>query len=253
MKIERSSMAKRQEGEAPMWKMALAFLFIISLFGGSIAHADMDIEHLPTENQLQEKEAEKIACEFFYSLCGVELTGLYHLEKEKEVSGADAVFGPGYQYGVDTQEDCWSLDLRNRSHIWPRAVIHGTTGEILSWQYYDTITRCCFINALPQAEQLSLKEATSKAAALFSELLPEEDLSEENTYSGASFSLSEAALTGEKTELCPQWLVQLSFHDFILLVSLNADDGSILSAELTIYDSKNPVPNPNKSVTVKIQ
>ena len=115
------------------------------------------------------------------------------------------------------------------------------------------ITRCGFINALPQPEQLSLKEATSKAAVLFSELLPEEDLSEENTYSGASFSLSEAALAGEKTELYPQWLVQLSFHDFILLVSLNADDGSILSAELTIYDSKNPVPNPNESVTVKIQ
>ena len=125
-----------------MWKKVIVFFFIMSFLGFPFAHADMDIEHFPTENQLQQKEAEKIACDFFYKLCGVELTDIYHLEKEEEVSGAEAVFGPGYQYGVDTQEDCWDLDLRNRSHIWPRAVIHGTTGEILSWQYYDMITRC---------------------------------------------------------------------------------------------------------------
>lgn len=236
-----------------MWKKVIVFFFIMSFLGFPFAHADMDIEHFPTENQLQQKEAEKIACDFFYKLCGVELTDIYHLEKEEEVSGAEAVFGPGYQYGVDTQEDCWDLDLRNRSHIWPRAVIHGTTGEILSWQYYDMITRCGFINALPQPEQLSLKEAVTKAVALFSEILPEEELSEENTYTWASFSMADTALEERRIELSPQWLVQLSFHDYILLVSLNANDGSILSAELTIYDSESPIPNPNKSVIVKIK
>lgn len=236
-----------------MWKKVIVFFFIMSFLGFPFAHADMDIEHFPTENQLQEKEAEKIACDFFYKLCGVELTDIYHLEKEEEVSGAEAVFGPGYQYGVDTQEDCWDLDLRNRSHIWPRAVIHGTTGEILSWQYYDMITRCGFINALPQPEQLSLKEAVTKAVALFSEILSEEELSEENTYTWASFSMADTALKEGRIELCPQWLVQLSFHDYILLVSLHANDGSILSAELTIYDSESPIPNPKKSVIVKIK
>ena len=78
-----------------MWKKVIVFFFIMSFLGIPLAHADMDIEYFPTENQLQEKEAEKIACEFFYKLCGVELTDIYHLEKEEEVSGAEAVFGPG--------------------------------------------------------------------------------------------------------------------------------------------------------------
>lgn len=48
-----------------MWKKVIVFFFIMSFLGIPLAHADMDIEHFPTENQLQEKEAEKIACEFF--------------------------------------------------------------------------------------------------------------------------------------------------------------------------------------------
>ena len=70
-----------------MWKKIIVFFFIMSFLGIPLAHADMDIEHFPTENQLQEKEAEKIACEFFYKLCGVELTDIYHLEKEEKYQG----------------------------------------------------------------------------------------------------------------------------------------------------------------------
>lgn len=86
----------------------------------------------------------------------------------------EAFFGPGYQWGADTNEDCWVLVIQNDSTIVrPWVVIHGTTGEVLYWQYTDQTTGCAYLNVLPTEGQLSYEDAVALAKNRFLQAMNE--------------------------------------------------------------------------------
>lgn len=130
--------------------------------------ADTYTLHEPTDNQMQEEEAVDIACDFIKELTGVELTGLYMVENGKKVKNkTEAYFGPGYQWSANTEDDCWAITLRNETHINPFVVLHGTTGEVLYWEYHDEQKTCTYINMLPQEQHLSYNEAVDMAMSRY--------------------------------------------------------------------------------------
>ena len=131
-------------------------------------YADTYTLHVPSANQLQEEEAVELACAFVKELTGVELTDLYMVENGMKVKNkTEAYFGPGYQWFADTEDDCWAITLRNETHINPFVVLHGTTGEVLYWEYHDEQKTCTYINMLPQEQHLSYEEAVEMAMSRY--------------------------------------------------------------------------------------
>ena len=107
-----------------MKRWITALLVLCSLLACTIAaQADTDIYHKPTKDQLAEKEAFKIAVDFFREMTGVDISGEYRK------SYYTALFGPGYQWYTDTEDDCWSvrIDIGSDLPISAHATIHGTT------------------------------------------------------------------------------------------------------------------------------
>ena len=91
------------------------------------ANADQYILHSPKRGQLKSEEAVAIAKEYLLSLCPALRES--HLPEARPFS-KEYLFGPGWQWGVDTEEDIWVLPMPDAF-----AAVHGTTGEVLDWRF----------------------------------------------------------------------------------------------------------------------
>lgn len=194
---------------AAMW---LCFLLLIP----SSVYADTDTLHEPSGNEIQAEEAVTLACQFIKELTGVELTGLYSVEDGMKVEGQpEMYFGPGWQWGADTQEDCWILILRNQTAIdTPIVVLHGITGEVLYWEYTDQTTNCTYLNSLPTDDHLSLQQAVNIAQSRFMPAMEPPLSADGISFIGAAFGNADtwvAQATNTEAELA--WKIELLYED----------------------------------------
>lgn len=223
-----------------MKRRFFVLLLVMLLSITSIACADSYILHKPDKNQLQENEALEIAREFLLDLTGVEITGVFKVVNGMKVKGkAEAFFGPGYQWGADTNDDCWVLVIQNDSTIVrPWVVIHGTTGEVLYWQYTDQTTGCAYLNALPTEGQLSYEDAVALAKNRFLQAMNEPSSIEDSAiYINPSFGNTNhwnTSAVNMGTVLA--WNINLSYADsteqYGYFVYINAENEEILGEQL---------------------
>lgn len=155
--------------------MLLLALFSMFLVTGTSAKADDYILREPTEGQLSEKEALKIASAFAHDVLNLsfdDLTPYYDNEH---------LFGPGDQWDADTEEDCWVIGVSFKSikteneyikHLF--IIVNGTTGEVERWHYRDLNKQATYDNVLPSMSKISVDDARETAI---------EDLKQEYGYS----------------------------------------------------------------------
>lgn len=194
---------------AAMW---LCFLLLIPL----VVCADTDTLHEPSGNKIQAEEAVTLACQFIKELTGVKLTGLYSVEDGMKVEGQpEMYFGPGWQWGADTQEDCWILILRNQTAIdTPIVVLHGITGEVLYWEYTQQTINCTYLNSLPTDDHLSLQQAVNIAQSRFMPAMEPPLSADGIRFTGAAFGDADtwvAQATNTEAELA--WKIELLYED----------------------------------------
>lgn len=220
-----------------MKRFSLLIALWLCLLLPPAACADAYVLHEPSGEQLRAEEAIPLACAFVQELTGVELTGLYSVVDGMKVEGRpEMYFGPGRQWGAETDEDCWVLILRNGTPIdQPMVVLHGSTGRVLYWQYSDTRTNCTYLHMLPPEGWLDAQAAAVLAqeryAVLEAGTLPEPDRTD--LCLGASENWS---LQPPNRESAPVWNLNLQSADgaarYSYWLAVAADDGSILSEEL---------------------
>lgn len=145
-------------------KKLLSFILLMIMLTCS-ALADTDIYHTPTKDQLSEKEARTLMAAFYQDLWGVDITPCFRKGQYT------ALFGPGYQWQGDTEEDCWviSIEFDTELPIVPHILLHGTTGEVLQWSFRERETKVSYQGAVPGEADLTLEEAIVIAKAQFAE------------------------------------------------------------------------------------
>ena len=145
-------------------KKLLSFILLMIMLTCS-ALADTDIYHTPTKDQLSEKEARTLMAAFYQDLWGVDITSCFRKGQYT------ALFGPGYQWQGDTEEDCWviSIEFDTELPIVPHILLHGTTGEVLQWSFRERETKVSYQGAVPGDADLTLEEAIVIAKAQFAE------------------------------------------------------------------------------------
>ena len=220
-------------------KMAGAWLCLLfCLFSLLNAHADAYILHEPSTSQLQEEEAVELACAFVKELTGVELTGLYMVEEGMKVKNkTEAYFGPGNQWGANTEDDCWAMAIRNDTHIEPFVVLHGTTGEVLYWEYHDEQKTFSYIQIMPQEEHLSYDEAVAMAQKRYTCAVNGRDGAEQKTYVQLAFGPASNWNRSLHTyEDIPAWSVIVRTPaiepEYLYDMLITAQDGVILDEGL---------------------
>lgn len=169
-----------------MKRLIAALLALCSLLACMmVAQADTDIYHTPTKDQLSEKEAFRIAVDFFMEASGVDISGEYRR------AYYTALFGPGYQWYADTEDDCWvvSVDIGSDLPISAHATIHGTTGEVLHWSFRDEETKISYQCALPDETMLTLEEAAAIVREQYAKDIGLTAEEAQNTMCNASFGL----------------------------------------------------------------
>lgn len=168
-----------------MKRLIALLLMLCSLLACIAAQADTDIYHKPGKNQLSEKKAFRIAADFFREAAGVDISGEYRK------GYYTALFGPGYQWYADTEDDCWvvSIDIGSDLPISAHAVIHGTTGEVLRWSFRDKETKISYQCALPEETMLTLEEAVAIVRKQYAQALGLTAEQAQNTRCSASFGL----------------------------------------------------------------
>lgn len=215
----------------------IVVLVLCSLLACTMAaQADTDIYHTPTKAQLSEKEAFRIATDFFKDAAGVDISGEYRK------TYYTALFGPGYQWYADTEDDCWvvSVDIGSDLPISAHVIIHGTTGEVLRWSFYDEGTRISYQCGLPEETMLTLEEAIAIVGEQYAQALGLTAGEAQNTRCGAAFGLYGVMTVREDAENpdLPVWNIVIGGNygqPFPMIGDyyLSAIDGAIVEFSLT--------------------
>lgn len=189
--------------------------------------ADDYILHKPTEKQLSEKEALKIASAFAHDVLNFsfdDLTPYYDNEH---------LFGPGNQWDADTEEDCWIICVSFNSikteyeyvkHLC--IIVNGTSGEVERWQYRDLNKQVTYDNVLPSMSRFSADDAYQMAI---------EDLKKEHGYDIKKEKMYyQSCLYNDLGSLL--WETILFFNesgvDRVYHIRFNAESGEITYREL---------------------
>ena len=95
-----------------------------------------------------------------------------------------ALFGPGYQWQGNTEEDCWviSVEFDTELPIVPHILLHGATGEVLQWSFRERETKVSYQGAIPGENDLTLEEAIAIARARFAQDMALRGASAEGAY-----------------------------------------------------------------------
>lgn len=141
-----------------MLKKIMSILLILSFLYG-VAYADKYVEKAPSSDQIDLETAIDISTQFIEKLTGVSASELAPYISEYN-------FGPGYQWmDSTTTDDCWILVFAQTplgiSRIY--VLVHGTSGDILSWLYMDTVTGITFNNVTIDESKILPEQATQIA------------------------------------------------------------------------------------------
>lgn len=195
-----------------MRRFFLLIFCLCLLTVASRVQADRYILHSPGQGQLKSEEAVAIAKEYLLSLCPALQDS--HLPEARPFS-KEYLFGPGWQWEVDTEDDVWVLPMPDAY-----AVVHGTTGEVLDWRFTYPTQESWYVryeNVMP--------EKTDHAAAIERAIQIAEDMAGDDKewtrdmlYANALFSYKEdgRAAQPEAGEIpvhpFPLWEVDLSYY-----------------------------------------
>lgn len=225
-----------RKGEYIMKRSIAVLLALCSLFAWIMAaQADTDIYHTPSKDQLSEKEAFKIAVDFFKEAAGVDISGEFCKEYYT------ALFGPGYQWYADTEDDCWVIrvDIGSDLPISAHAIVHGTTGEVLRWSFRDKETKISYQCALPEETMLTMEEAVAIVREQFAQALGLTAEEAQNTFCSTSFGLYGVMTVLENVETpdLPVWCVVIGgkyTQPYPLMGGyyVSAIDGAVIEASL---------------------
>lgn len=211
-------------------KKLLSFILLMIMLTCS-ALADTDIYHTPTKDQLSEKEAYVMMAAFYQDLWGVDITPCFRKGQYT------ALFGPGYQWQGDTEEDCWviSIEFDTELPIVPHILLHGTTGEVLQWSFRERETKVSYQGAVPGEADLTLEEAIVIAKAQFAEDMAQlgvlaEDTSVFTRIYGL-FGQIKWPFEVENPELLV-WQIGISGPAYYALYDIHGADGSILESKV---------------------
>ena len=211
-------------------KKLLSFILLMIMLTCS-ALADTDIYHTPTKDQLSEKEARTLMAAFYQDLWGVDITSCFRKGQYT------ALFGPGYQWQGDTEEDCWviSIEFDTELPIVPHILLHGTTGEVLQWSFRERETKVSYQGAIPGEADLTLEEAIAIAKAQFAEDMaqlgaPAEDTSVFTRIYGL-FGQIKWPFEVENPELLV-WQIGISGPAYYALYDIHGANGSILESSV---------------------
>ena len=210
-------------------KKLLCWLLLVGLLG--VAQADTDIYHTPTEDQLSEKEALTLAAAFYQELWNVDITPGFRK------GDYTALFGPGYQWQGDTEEECWviSIEFDTELPIVPHILLHGTTGEVLQWSFREKETKVSYQGAIPDEADLTLEAVIAIARALFAENMALWDAPAEDDYvftrSYGLYGQMMWPFAVEDPELAV-WQIGIAGPAYYALYVIHAADGRVLKADV---------------------
>lgn len=211
-------------------KKLLSFILLMIMLTCS-ALADTDIYHTPTKDQLSEKEARTLMAAFYQDLWGVDITPCFRKGQYT------ALFGPGYQWQGDTEEDCWviSIEFDTELPIVPHILLHGTTGEVLQWSFRERETKASYQGAVPGEADLTLEEAIMIAKAQFAEDMAQLGALAEDTSVFTRiyclFGQIKWPFEVENPELLV-WQIGISGPAYYALYDIHGADGSILESSV---------------------
>ena len=176
------------------------------------ANADQYILHSPKRGQLKSEEAVAIAKEYLLSLCPALQDS--HMPEARPFS-KEYLFGPGWQWGVDTEEDIWVLPMPDAY-----AVVHGTTGEVLDWRFTYPTQENWYVryeNVMP--EKMDHTAAIDRAIQIAEDKAGDEkEWTRDMLYANALFSYKEDGRVSQPEDGAilaypiPLWEVELSYY-----------------------------------------
>lgn len=195
------------------------------------AHGDTDIYHTPTKDQLSEKEALSLAAAFYQDLLDVDITPCF---RKGEYT---ALFGPGYQWYVDTEEDCWviTIEFDTELPIVPHILLHGATGEVLDWSFRDKEAKVSFQCVLPDEKMLTVEEAIAVARARFAEdmALLSADAEDASVFTRMFGRHGRVKWPFEvETPEQPVWQIGIAGPAYYALYTIHGADGHILESSI---------------------
>ena len=211
--------------------MKRILVLLLALLLACPALADTDIYHTPAKDQLSKKEALALMAAFYQSLWNVDITPCFRK------GDYTALFGPGYQWQGNTEEDCWviSIEFDTELPIVPHILLHGTTGEVLQWSFREKEPKVSYQGAIPGEDDLSLEEAIAIAKAQFAEDMALLGASAEDT----SVFTRIHGLYGQikwpfEVENPEQtvWQIGISGPEYYALYHIHAADGHILESSV---------------------
>lgn len=209
----------------------------------STALADTYELHTPDDTQLSKDQALAFANAFWWDLCGVSVAAAVQ-------SGSyDASFGPGYQWGVETQEDCWVISFKDvegpvRGLF---LILHGTPGKsedgtanvnVLYWSFRGRESMISYSCAIPDVNMIDRYKAVQYATQDFVSAanVPEDSIS----FNGnGQFTLTKWAMRdicediGNLDGDVPVWVIPLSTDAQYADYLISADDGMVVYRSIT--------------------
>ena len=222
-------------------KRLISLIFILLL--ASTALADTYELHTPDRNQVKKDQALAYANDFWLDLCGVSIA------QAVQSGRYDASFGPGYQWGVDTQDDCWVISVRGVKgpvgslflilHGTPIKSEDGTANiNVLYWSFRGTESMITYSCAIPDVTMIDRYKAVQRAVRDFAELSA---ISEESiTFNGnGQFTLTKWAMRDICEDLgnldgdVPVWVIPLSTDAQYADYLISADDGMVVYRSIT--------------------
>lgn len=207
------------------------------------AHADTYELHTPGDDQLSRDQALAFANAFWWELCGVSIASSIQ-------SGAyNASFGPGHQWGVETQEDCWVISVKDvEGPVWSLfLILHGTPGKsedgsanvsVLYWSFRNRESMISYSCALPDATMIDRFAAVKLAAHDLAATagVPESEIAFNNN---GRFTLTKWAMRdncaepGDLDGDVPVWDLAFSTDALYASYLISAADGSVVYRSIT--------------------
>ena len=223
--------------------MKRLFSLLLILLLTSTAFADTYELHTPDSTQLNKDQALAYANSFWLDMCGVSIT------PELQAGTYEASFGPGYQWGVETQDDCWAIYVKGVQGPVGSLflILHGTPGKsedsadnisVLYWSFRNKESMISYACQIPDATMIDRYKAVQYSIRDFASVANvSEDLI---TFNGnGQFTLTKWAMRDICEELgdldgeVPVWSIALSSDDQYADYLINAYDGTVVYRNFT--------------------
>ena len=222
-------------------KRLLSLLMILLLT--STAFADTYELHTPDSTQLSKDQAFAFANSFWLDLCGASI------ESAVKAGTYEASFGPGHQWGVETQDDCWAIYIRGVQGPVGNLflILHGTPNQsednsanisVLYWSLRNKESLISYACAIPDVTMVDRYKAVQYSIRDFAAVA---NVSEDRiTFNeNGQFTLTKWAMRdicediGDLDGDVPVWSIALTTDDQYADYLINAYDGTVVYRRIT--------------------